>query len=156
MARRRANQRARRERIRRNRRRTEPPDRYLKASQDPFQWSLQQADFGGPWGFTDEVFRDRWCGTILPGLVALETKKWSEIATATSGMKGGSSNHHIQIEALSEQARERLPDTQMFDVDALYSLRLHEVQRLFGRVDNHVLFLLWYDPEHEVSLSGRS
>lgn len=48
----------------------------LKSNHQPFEWSLEIADFGGRWGFNNKVFRNEWCNNILPKLLNFEKKSW--------------------------------------------------------------------------------
>ena len=127
-----------------------------QSSFELFKWSLKLADSEEPCGFNDKVFREQWCGKILPQLSDYEAKTWSEISSATAGSKGGWINHHFPVKALVERARERLRKTSMDDEDVLYSLRLGEKQRLFGIVREGVMNLLWYDPDHEICPTSRN
>ena len=129
--------------------------RRLKTSHNRFEWTLKQADSGGPWGFDDGVFRDQWCCEILPKLQEFEAKGWLEIAKGVPGKKGGSPNHPVQVDDLIEEAQERLQQTELELAAELFSVRLDDKQRLFGIVRDSVLHLLWHDPHHEICPTKR-
>lgn len=74
-----------------------------------------------------------------------EARTWHEIL-----IESKKQNHSVPISDLSSDARQRLQDLQLDDVDSLISLRLAGKQRIWGILDNAVLQVLWWDPEHQV------
>ncbi len=125
-------------------------DQDLKSNHNKFEWSLALADYVGKWGFTTEVFRSEWCSKILPKLKDYEANKWTEIANATSGRSRGTRNHHVDISSLTKNARKRLKELKLDDLDQLYSLRFESRKRLYGVVHGHVFKIIWYDTSHEI------
>jgi len=63
-------------------------------------------------------------------------------------------NHSIKISDITPEARDRLEIIGLA-LDEVVSLRLSGKERVFGYLDNGVLELLWWDPEHQVCPSLR-
>jgi len=80
-------------------------------------------------------------------LSGFESMTWSEIL-----IDGKKFNHSVSIAQLCKEARDRL--NLMFrgniDVEELVSLRFSGKERVWGILDNGVLSLLWWDPQHQV------
>jgi hypothetical protein len=75
---------------------------------------------------------------------------WQEILSATGGRSHGNNSHNISVSELIKEARDRLAEINLDDVDELFSLRLEGKIRIWGMLDNDVLKILWYDPKHEI------
>lgn len=91
-------------------------------------------------------------GTLLyirEKLAHFETMTWSEILVS-----GKKRNHSIKVSAITPEARRRL-ETKSLGLDEVVSLRLSGAERVFGYLDNGVLVLLWWDPDHEICPSLR-
>lgn len=58
-------------------------------------------------------------------------------------------NHSIKVADITSEARERLEAVGL-GLDEVVSLRLTGKERVFGYLDNGVLVLLWWDPDHQV------
>lgn len=69
---------------------------------------------------------------------------WGEILT-----EGGKRNHLIAVSRLDKPARERLIELKQDDVDEVMSLGLTSKGRILGILENSVLRLLWWDPNHD-------
>jgi len=59
-------------------------------------------------------------------------------------------SHPVEISKLSKAAQTRLETIQHDDIDELMSFRLTGKQRVWCRMDNSVMLILWWDPEHAV------
>ncbi len=79
-----------------------------------------------------------------------ETMSWSEILVASKKQ-----NHSIGVQDLAKRAQDRLDEIGL-TLDEVVSLRLSGKERVFGYLDNGVLVLLWWDPDHEVCPSAKS
>jgi hypothetical protein len=101
---------------------------------DPFGWHR----LDGP---TLRSVRER--------LSLFETMSWSEILVASKKQ-----NHSIHVQDLAKRAQDRL-DEMGIALDEVVSLRLSGKERVFGYLENGVLVLLWWDPDHEVCPSVR-
>jgi hypothetical protein len=74
-----------------------------------------------------------------------ESMTWREILVDSKKQ-----NHTVPINDLSKLARERLTEMNLEDLDELTSLRLSGTERIWGKVNQGVMELLWWDPKHEV------
>lgn len=81
---------------------------------------------------------------IREKLAHFETMTWNEILIAAKKR-----NHSIAVADLSPEAQQRLEDLGL-GLDEVVSLRLSGPERVFGYLENGVLVLLWWDPEHQV------
>ncbi len=61
----------------------------------------------------------------------------------------------VQVGDLCSKAQKRLIDISKDDCDELFSLRIMVRQRIRGIKDGNILWLLWWDPEHEVCPSHK-
>ncbi len=81
---------------------------------------------------------------IREKLAYFETMTWAEIL-----VQGKKRNHSIEVSAITPEARQRLEAIGL-GLDVVVSLRLAAKERVFGYLDNGVLVLLWWDPDHQV------
>lgn len=86
---------------------------------------------------------------IRQKLAHFETMRWSELL-----VQAKKRNHSIKISEISPEARDRL-DLIGIALDEVVSLRLSGKERVFGYLENGVLELLWWDPDHQVCPSLR-
>ena len=112
----------------------------LEALRKP-SWRLQYLDLEGPFGW--RKCADAHLEPILNGLQSFETMNWTDIEQRKSC-------HSMPVPALCKEARERLGELKLDDVDVLYQLRLSGTQRVWGIRDRNILKLLWWDPDHDV------
>lgn len=87
--------------------------------------------------------------SVRERLSLFETMSWSEILVASKKQ-----NHSIHVQDLAKRAQDRL-DEMGIALDEVVSLRLSGKERVFGYLENGVLVLLWWDPDHEVCPSVR-
>ena len=130
-------------------------DQELKSSQKPFRWSLEIADCSGEWGFTAELFKSKWCNGLLKKFLELEKTTWAIIANQTGGPSRGTNSHHVPISDIVNEAKKRLAQLYLDDLDDIYSLRISNKERIYGIVQDTVLFMIWYDPNHQVCPSAK-
>ncbi len=76
---------------------------------------------------------------------SFESMVWSEILIV-----GKKFNHHVSTNDLCKEAKNRLEDLHLDDLEELLSLRLQGSGRVWGYVVNGIVTLLWWDPEHKV------
>ena len=74
-----------------------------------------------------------------------ESMTWREIL-----LDSKKQNHTVPIGSLSKQARDRLIEMNLDDLDELTSLRLSGPERIWGILNQGTMELLWWDPRHEV------
>ncbi len=74
-----------------------------------------------------------------------ESMTWAEILQR-------SNNHHhlIPVERICAAARARLDALDQSDAEMVLSLRLSNLERVFGILDGPVLRVLWWDPNHQI------
>jgi hypothetical protein len=58
--------------------------------------------------------------------------------------------HLVETDQLCKEARSRLSDLGLDDLEALASLRVMWSKRIWAMMDRNVFTLLWWDPEHRV------
>ena len=105
-------------------------------------WQFGSMDREGPFACPDETAED-W-HEILEKLKGFDTQTWSEI-------KQCEQHHAVQVERMSDEARDRLSRiTREDEAEGLFSLRLTGRKRLWGIRDRHVFKVFWWDPEHRV------
>ena len=76
--------------------------------------------------------------------------KWGEIVA----MRGGR-NHLIFADYIEREAVNDLSDANLAEIDEVMSLRLTGTKRIFGFMENEVMHILWWDPEHRVCPTNR-
>lgn len=106
-------------------------------------WKFKAIDYKPPYGW-DAVGVDA-LKQIVERLQHLETMTWGEIE--------GREHHFIQQDRVSADAKKRLRELHIEDVESLFSLRIDAKMRVFGIPDDkyaHVLRILWFDPHHGV------
>jgi hypothetical protein len=103
-------------------------------------WLLGLMDFGGPWCWRKMTLHtlDR----VRVRLAAFERMTFKEIE--------GKKNHEIPVEQLGKMAQDRLIELGIDEYDAVLSLRVTTVERVWGLKAPHGIFLLWWDPAHSV------
>lgn len=103
-------------------------------------------DYGGPWGFDG-------LSSAHVKLIAESCRSWE---TLTVGEFRGLPSHvEIAKEALINDAQERMIEIGLEEYDGLWHLRLGNKPRLWGLLDGHVFYVVWWDPEHEVCPSAK-
>lgn len=104
-------------------------------------WGFSQIDLDGPYG---------WRQLTADHLTDLQKKCEDWETMRQSDLFGHGGNKRIPLHELSSDAKKRLISLELDDVDALWELRLSGKRRLWGMRLQHVFYLLWWDPEHEV------
>ncbi len=84
---------------------------------------------------------------IQQKLLHLESMTWDEIL-----VKNGH-HHEVDITRLCRQAQDYLEEMSLDDIDQVLSLRLTGKERVWGILNNGVVELLWWDPNHEICSS---
>ena len=108
-------------------------------------WQFAKMDMSGPFSFSNMSFEE-WL-LILGKMREWETMTWSEIA--------GNRDHAIAVESLSQEAKKRLIEIEMDDIDEVFSLHLDGKKRLIGIRDRNIFSVLWWDRKHEVCPSHK-
>ncbi len=107
-------------------------------------WSVVLFDTGGPWG-RERCERDGalW-NDIFPKMRNYESMTWGEI------LQDRKRNHSVNVEQLLKEARKRLTDLKLDDIEELFRFRLTGEQRVWGIREREVFRILWWDPDHEI------
>jgi hypothetical protein len=100
-------------------------------------------DIGGPFCWT--ALEGDTHKQVLERLKNLESMTWGEIE--------GHNNHFVPKDGLTPEAKKRLEEIKHDDIDEVFSIRVTGAHRVIGIRDEHVLRILWYDPEHQVSIT---
>jgi hypothetical protein len=120
---------------------TRKPDRPNTELINPV-WQFQLVDWDGPFGWRN-IEKPKW-QEILQKLGQFETRTWADI-------KSDGNNHAVDIQNSPNPATpKRLAEIHLDDIDELFSLRLSGKERLWGILEQHILQILWWDPNHEV------
>jgi hypothetical protein len=83
-----------------------------------------------------------------PTLLGIREKLRSFETMTLSAILGP--NHHlVPVESLCKEARERLVELHLDDIELL-SLRLGATERVWGTLERNIVTLLWWDPLHQV------
>jgi hypothetical protein len=74
-----------------------------------------------------------------------EKLTWNEIL-----VRDHKYHHRVEVWKLCKDARDRLAELGLEDLEELISLRLSATERIWGMLNHNVLALLWWDPFHQV------
>lgn len=78
-------------------------------------------------------------------LAQFESMTWAQIL-----IQGKHWNHLVSIDKICAPARGRLQELGQDDIDEVVSLRLSNLERVWGIQESNVLKLLWWDPLHQI------
>jgi hypothetical protein len=106
-------------------------------------WIIGILDVDGPWGRTKVESVDDFVTKILKKLKNADSKTWAQIRSEPG-------NNDIPVEKLIKDARDRLKELKLQDLDAIFHFRFSGKERLWGIRDQHHFKILWWDPEHEI------
>jgi len=117
-----------------------------------FRLQLLDLEYDGSWSWKSVD-----PAGIVKFLTQMELATWAEITTSmlTGGRRRrGARNKFIPVEALCSEARERLVELGIDDVDELFRFRHGNMGRLWGLLLDEegvkVFYPIWWDPEHKV------
>jgi len=83
---------------------------------------------------------------ICDRLSGFEKQAWKNII--------GKESHFISIGDLTKEAQDRIEFLGL-QYDELFSLRINSRERMFGIIEDGVMFFLWYDEKHEICPSHK-
>ena len=129
------------------RRATDPPTEQNQL----FRWRVNHMDYGGSFSWEEFSVRE-FCNILVCWLQELETMSWEEVYRKGSHTLSWSSLSPAAYRRFDE-IKDQLPET-LADAD-LTSLRVNSVQRIIGLRDRSQFYLLWWDPQHQVSPSSK-
>ncbi len=111
-------------------------------------WSFKSLDNGySKWGFahTDALFND-----VICKLKDNEGMTWGEIFSASGGRTYGTNSHYENVSELIPEAQKRWKDLRLEEYDRVFSLRLTNLHRLYGILEDGVFRIVWFDQKHEI------
>ena len=111
-------------------------------------WRSGLLQTAGPYGW-HELDRKKLF-EVHEKLRGFESQTWHEIL-----IDGKQRNHYVEVTKLAPEARKRLQELRLDDIDELVSLRLSARERIWGILESGVLKLLWWDPQHRVCPSKK-
>ncbi|HEX6751898.1 MAG TPA: hypothetical protein VF092_31680 [Longimicrobium sp.] len=104
-------------------------------------WAFRIVDIGGPWCWTTMSAKE--AESVLRRLGSYESMTWREI-------DGPTGSHGVDFGSLAKKARDRLEAIEQDDAAEYFSLRIDGPGRVWGIREEHVMRILWWDPNHEV------
>jgi hypothetical protein len=103
------------------------------------EFKADQMDHGGSWQWNLDSGQLQ---EILQKIFSSQKLTWQELRNNGS--------HLVNRKDLSPEAQKRLDQMQKEDLDQLFSLRLTGRKRIWGIKEGNILWLLWWDPDHQV------
>jgi hypothetical protein len=105
----------------------------------------EQMDMDGPWGW--KHFDSMQLQELFQKVFECQKLTWQDLRNNGS--------HLVNREDLCSEAQKRLTEIQKEDLDQLFSLRLTGRKRVWGIKEGNILWLLWWDQNHEVCPSHK-
>lgn len=112
----------------------------------PLAWRFSACDKGGPFSWAVlEGASD--LNNVLARMSEFEKMNWNEIISAKC--------HPIECNRLEKEARDRLVEISQDDLDELMSFRITGENRVWCIKHDHIMRVLWWDPDHKVYKTER-
>jgi hypothetical protein len=108
-------------------------------------FKAEQMDKDGPWGW--DHFDPSHLQEVFNKIFECQKLTWQDL--------GNNGSHLVDREDLCPEAQKRLVHMQKEDLDQLFSLRSTGRRRIWGIKEGNILWLLWWDPNHEVCPSHK-
>lgn len=102
-------------------------------------------DIDSKWGW--DRFDSKLLKDFLNQLFECQKLTWQEL--------NGKGSHLVNITQIIPEAKKRLDLLQLDDWEELYSLRIGGKQRIWGLKEGGILWILWWDPNHEICPSNK-
>jgi len=106
-------------------------------------WRISRMEFCDPFGW--HILDAKSIDAIREKLANFETMTWKEIL-----LDAKKQNHTVSVGDLIKEAQDRLLEIFSEQLDELTCLHLTGKERVWGKIDEGVMELLWWDPEHQV------
>lgn len=106
-------------------------------------WRIASMQLVEPWGWHELDAADML--HIRGRLGLFETMTWKEIL-----LDSKKQNHSIEKWKICSEAQKHLEDIGYGDLEKIVSLRLSARERVWGVLNEGVLTVLWWDPDHTV------
>lgn len=118
---------------------------FQASSYSNLEFRAGQMDMEGPWGWNR--FDPMNMQDLFHKIFDSQKLTWQTLR------ENGS--HLVQVNDLCTMAQKRLVELSKDDYEELFSLRVTGRKRIWGIKDGSILWLLWWDPEHEVCPSHK-
>ena len=105
-------------------------------------WRVRKLRMASPFGWEQISRAD--LADVVAHLSSLESMTWNDIVVTAR-----KHNHFCEVEELSKPARDIIA-ADWRGVDQILSIRLTNLKRIWGVVEEGVLYVVWWDPEHQV------
>lgn len=109
------------------------------------EFKAEQMDMEGPWGWRN--FEGLQIQEFLQRVFECQKLTWQTLRDNGA--------HSVDVATLVSDAQKRLKHIKKEDLEHLYSLRLSGRKRIWGIKEGNILWLLWWDPNHEVCPSHK-
>jgi hypothetical protein len=106
-------------------------------------WRLGSIRMIEPFGW-NTISRDDM-GQVIGHFKSLESMTWADIL-----VKAKTHNHHCDVEKMCKDAKACLEGDWQGGADEVLTLRLSNKKRVWGILEGSIVYLLWWDPEHDV------
>jgi hypothetical protein len=113
----------------------------LEVARENPLWAFRDFDNAGRWSWSRIGEPD--ARKIMQRLKDYEGMTWTAI-------KQASHCHYVEPSEIHKDAQDRLLFLRKDETNSLFSMSIEGKKRIWGILQEHVLFLLWYDPEHEI------
>ena len=111
-------------------------------------WSFKSLDNNyGKWGF---IHADDLFGDVISKLKDNEGMTWAQIMSASGGRSQGTNSHYENVSDLIPEAQKRWSELHLEEYDQVFSLRLTNLHRLYGILQDGVFRIVWFDQKHEI------
>ena len=104
-------------------------------------WRFSGADRNGDFA---------WSSLDDPASYKRVLEKLHEFETMTERDIGLAGCHAVDVSGCCDQAKSRLQEIELDDLDQLYSFRITGAERVWCRTLGNLMLVLWWDPEHRV------
>ena len=75
---------------------------------------------------------------------------WNEILKASGAKTHGNNSHYENVAELIPEAQKRWKELKLEEYDQAFSLRLTNLHRLYGVLQDGVFRIVWFDQKHEI------
>lgn len=111
-------------------------------------WSFKLLDNNyTKWGF---VHADDLYTSVICKLKDFEGMTWNEILKASGAKAHGNNSHYENVAELIPEAQKRWKELKLEEYDQAFSLRLTNLHRLYGILQDGVFRVVWFDQKHEI------
>ena len=121
------------------------PNSYYQKSPS---WRVGKMEFVDPFGW--HILDANGVNVIREKLANFETMTWKEIL-----LDAKKQNHNVSVDKLIKEAQDRLFEIFSEQLDELTSLHLTGKVRVWGKIDEGGMDLIWWDADHRVCPSHK-